>query len=164
MNELVSTLLQDSARVALLGPGGIGKTSLAKSALYHAKIVDKYDVLYFVSCESAATVEDLILAITTTLGFGISGRLSKTIPAYLATKSRCFLILDNFETPWESAGSRPQVESFLALLTDIPHLALLVSLSLFNSRRQNIKLRQVTMREQERPLEVRLTSAAAPQL
>ncbi|KAJ7878867.1 hypothetical protein B0H14DRAFT_2567154 [Mycena olivaceomarginata] len=141
------TLLQDSARIAFLGPGSIGKTSLAKSALYHAKIVDKYDDRYFVSCESAATVEDLILAIATTLGFEISGRLSKTILAYLATKSRCFLILDNFETPWESAGSRPQVESFLALLTDIPHLALLV-----------------TMREQERPLEVRLTRAFLPPL
>jgi hypothetical protein len=36
------------------------------------------------------------------------------------------MILDNFETPWETVGDRTKVEKFLALLADIPHVALLV--------------------------------------
>jgi hypothetical protein len=36
------------------------------------------------------------------------------------------MILDNFETPWEAMDGRAKVEEFLALLADIPHVALLV--------------------------------------
>ncbi|KAJ7908200.1 hypothetical protein B0H13DRAFT_1575152, partial [Mycena leptocephala] len=55
-------------------------------------------------------------------------------------KQSCLLVLDNLETPWEPIQSRPGVEGLLSLLTDIPHLALII-----------------TMRGAERPAKVRWT-------
>jgi hypothetical protein len=37
------------------------------------------------------------------------------------------LVVDNLETPWEPIQSRSGIEEFISLLTDISHLALIVS-------------------------------------
>ncbi|KAJ7838257.1 hypothetical protein B0H13DRAFT_2367628 [Mycena leptocephala] len=60
LRDLVDTLLADAARVAILGPGGIGKTTLAMAALHHSTIMDKYYLRHFISCESANTGDDLV--------------------------------------------------------------------------------------------------------
>ncbi|KAJ7452056.1 P-loop containing nucleoside triphosphate hydrolase protein, partial [Mycena galericulata] len=138
LKDVVALLLQDAPRVALLGPGGIGKTSLARSALHHPEVADRYRDRYFVSCDSAGTVEDLALAVATALGVELTGKLSTVIGKHLRTQPRCLLVLDNFETPWEPSATRPQVEEFLSVLADLSHVALLV-----------------TMRGQERPSKMR---------
>ncbi|KAJ7454947.1 hypothetical protein B0H11DRAFT_2244722 [Mycena galericulata] len=138
LKDVVALLLQDAPRVALLGPGGIGKTSLARSVLHHPEVADRYRDRYFVSCDSAGTVEDLALAVATALGVELTGKLSTVIVKHLRTQPRCLLVLDNFETPWEPSATRPQVEEFLCVLADLSHVALLV-----------------TMRGQERPSKMR---------
>ncbi|KAJ7454939.1 hypothetical protein B0H11DRAFT_2324377 [Mycena galericulata] len=138
LKDVVALLLQDAPRVALLGPGGIGKTSLARSALHHPEVADRYRDRYFVSCDSAGTVEDLALAVATALGAELTGKLSTIIVKHLRTQPTCLLVLDNFETPWEPSATRPQVEEFLSVLADLSHVALLV-----------------TMRGQERPSKMR---------
>ncbi|KAJ7466355.1 hypothetical protein FB451DRAFT_1485158 [Mycena latifolia] len=40
----------------------------------------------------------------------------------------CLLVLDNLETAWEPMNSRGDVEEFLSLLTDIQHLALIITM------------------------------------
>jgi hypothetical protein len=50
----------------------------------------------------------------------------KKIAHYFAHASPSLLVLDNLETPWESMSSRSEVEEFLSLLTDAPHLGLMV--------------------------------------
>ncbi|KAJ7452063.1 hypothetical protein B0H11DRAFT_2329135 [Mycena galericulata] len=138
LKDVVAHLLQDAPRVVLLGPGGIGKTSLARSVLHHPEVADRYRDRYFVSCDSAGTVEDLALAMATALGVELTGKLSTVIIKHLRTQPRCLLVLDNFETPWEPSATRPQVEEFLSVLADLSHVALLV-----------------TMRGQERPSKMR---------
>ncbi|KAJ7153424.1 hypothetical protein C8R43DRAFT_1106678 [Mycena crocata] len=140
LQELIALLLQDSARVAILGPGGIGKTSLAKSMLHDPDITAKYHDRWFVSCDSAGTVEELAFAIGSVLGLELSGKLSKKVVKHLTTRSNCLLVLDNFETPWEPAATRSKVEEFLSVLADLPHVTLVV-----------------TMRGQERPEKIRWT-------
>ncbi|KAJ7138267.1 hypothetical protein C8R44DRAFT_976057 [Mycena epipterygia] len=137
LGKVAALFLQDPARIAILGPGGVGKTCLAKSLLHLPEIVDKYPDRYFVPCQSSGTVEDLTLAVSAALGLELT-RLSKTIIKHLSEKSSCLLVLDNFETPWEPVATRPKVEEFLSLLADLPHVALMV-----------------TMRGQERPLKIR---------
>ncbi|KAJ7127950.1 hypothetical protein C8R44DRAFT_979446 [Mycena epipterygia] len=140
LQDVTDLLLQDSPRVAILGPGGVGKTCLATSVLYRPEIVAKYRKRYFVSCEGAGSVEDLELVVAAHLGLERTERISKTIVKHLSAESSFLLVLDNFETPWEPISGRAKVEDFLSVLTELPHLALLV-----------------TMRGQERPSKIRWT-------
>ncbi|KAF8140921.1 hypothetical protein K438DRAFT_1879175 [Mycena galopus ATCC 62051] len=137
--EVVQILTQDSARIVILGPGGIGKTSLAKAALHHPDVAAKYDCCYFTSCESASTSIEVAAIISAHLDLKPGRDLTKQVLRCLAQKSSSLLILDNLETPWETEA-RSSVEELLSLLADIPQLALMV-----------------TMRGAERPAKVRWT-------
>ena len=123
LSEVVTTLKSDSARVAILGAGGMGKTSLAIAALHDPDIAKKFNSRYFVPCQSNATHSDLVLSIAPHLGVTDGNLLPKVI-WHLMHGPPVLMILDNFETPWEPMSSRAAVEEVLSLLTDIPHLAL----------------------------------------
>ncbi|KAJ7853831.1 hypothetical protein B0H14DRAFT_2757706, partial [Mycena olivaceomarginata] len=105
-----------------------GKTTLALAALHHPTIVEKYAFKYFISCESANTHADMVTTIGLHLGLEPSRQLAKAIVHHFVQCNSCLLVLDNLETPWEPLESRGQVEDFLSLLTDIPNLALLVTM------------------------------------
>ncbi|KAJ7339811.1 P-loop containing nucleoside triphosphate hydrolase protein, partial [Mycena albidolilacea] len=128
LEDLVGSLLRDPARVAVLGPGGMGKTTLAMAALHHPKVASRYPSRYFISCESAHTRDSLVAIIVSNLGLDTSGTLQRALLALLSAGQPCMIILDNFETPWEAMDGRAKVEEFLALLADIPHVALLLTM------------------------------------
>jgi hypothetical protein len=130
LNKIVSILLGDTARVAILGPGGVGKTTLSVAALHVPAVMERYSHRHFVSCESVNTGVDLVLIIGSHLGLEPSRQLSRDIIRHLTKAGPSLLLLDNLETPWEPLESRGGVEEFLSLLADAPHLALLVSLFL----------------------------------
>ncbi|KAJ7831321.1 hypothetical protein B0H14DRAFT_2515376 [Mycena olivaceomarginata] len=140
LQDLMNTLLAEPARVAILGPGGMGKTSLAVAALHSPKVVDKYPTRHFIPCDSAQTNDALVATIASNLGLEVSQGSARHIIHHLTKGSSCLLILDNFETPWEPEDGRATVEEFLALLADIPHVGLLI-----------------TMRGAERPSKVQWT-------
>ncbi|KAJ7695053.1 P-loop containing nucleoside triphosphate hydrolase protein [Mycena rosella] len=147
LQDIVATLLANPARATILGTGGMGKTTLAVAALHHPDVMDKYTQCYFVSCESARSCGDLVAIIGSHVGLEPSSQLSKTILRHFSEGAPTLLILDNFETPWEPAASRAEVEEFLSLLTDVLQLGLLV-----------------TMRGAERPGKVRWTRPFLPPL
>ncbi|KAJ7271630.1 P-loop containing nucleoside triphosphate hydrolase protein [Mycena rebaudengoi] len=140
LNTVVMILLQDSARIAILGTGGMGKTTLAIAAVQNAQVESKYSQRHFVSCQSTSTCVELVSMIADHLGLEKQSNLSGTIVHYLIHAPPSLLVLDNFETPWEPSNSRSEVEEFLSLLTDIPQLALVI-----------------TMRGAERPAKVKWT-------
>ncbi|KAF7353582.1 NB-ARC domain-containing protein [Mycena sanguinolenta] len=147
LETLVSTLLDNPEPVAILGPGGIGKTTLAMATLHHPLVKGKYAFRHFISCESTSTRDDLLLNIGSNLGLDPSKQLSKAILSHLRQNGPSLVILDNFETPWETTESRNQVEEFLSLLSDIPTLALVI-----------------TMRGAERPRKVKWNRPFLPPL
>ncbi|KZV68394.1 hypothetical protein PENSPDRAFT_687265 [Peniophora sp. CONT] len=52
---------QKSARIAILGPGGIGKTSILLAVLYDPEVVQIFaDCRYFLSCESITSAKGLV--------------------------------------------------------------------------------------------------------
>jgi GTPase SAR1 family protein len=130
LNAVVTSLLQDSARIAILGMGGMGKTTLAIAAVQNAQVESKYSQRYFVSCQPTPTCLELASMIADHLGLEKRSNLSRTIIHHLTHAPPSLLVLDNFETPWEPSSSRSEVEELLSLLADIPQLALVVGMVL----------------------------------
>jgi hypothetical protein len=128
--EIMKTLNQASPRVAILGGGGMGKTSLARAVIHHPDTCTKFEHRFFVSAESATTSIELAALIGLHLRLEPGKDLTKAVVQYLSGEPRCLLILDNLETPWEPMQSRVGVEEFLSMLTDMAHLALIVGFCL----------------------------------
>ncbi|KAJ7778467.1 P-loop containing nucleoside triphosphate hydrolase protein, partial [Mycena metata] len=128
LNDMIDILLADRPRVAILGPGGIGKTTLALAALHNPVVVDRYNQRHFIPCETASSSADLASIMGSILGLEPSKQLSRVIVAHFAESGPTLILLDNFETPWEPLESRAGVEEFISLLADIPTLALLITM------------------------------------
>ncbi|KAJ7889839.1 hypothetical protein B0H14DRAFT_3708517 [Mycena olivaceomarginata] len=126
LQEIVDSLKHEFGRIAILGTGGIGKTSLARAVLHHPQITAKYSSRFFVPCDSATSGDDLASIVASHLGLKPENNPTKSIIRFLSSSSSALLILDNLETVWEPSEFRGTVEEFLSLLTDIPHLALIV--------------------------------------
>ncbi|KAJ7246478.1 hypothetical protein C8J57DRAFT_1081511, partial [Mycena rebaudengoi] len=117
-----------SAHIAILGAGGMGKTSLATAVLHDPQVEAKYSQRYFVPCHSSPTCNELAATIADHIGLEKGPNMAKKIAHYFAHAPPSLLILDNLETSWESLSSHSEVEEFLSLLTDIPHLGLMITL------------------------------------
>jgi hypothetical protein len=127
LEDVIKILMAPAARLAILGPGGIGKTSLALAALHDPRLAEIFHQKYFISCESVLTVQDLLVTMASHLGISVIQDLERVILRFLADVAPCILILDNFETPWEfSEESRRTMEQFLSLLTEIDQLKVIV--------------------------------------
>ncbi|KAF8198693.1 P-loop containing nucleoside triphosphate hydrolase protein, partial [Mycena galopus ATCC 62051] len=136
-------------RAVILGPGGIGKSSLALATLHQRELVSHFGAhRYFISLESSTSASDMLSAIATFLGIEDSPKMARAIIRHLSDLATpCVLVLDNLEDCWEPAASRTGVEDFLSLLSEIPHLQLMV-----------------TMRGAERPGKVKWTRPFLPAL
>ncbi|KAJ7737762.1 hypothetical protein B0H16DRAFT_1762313 [Mycena metata] len=150
LTKIVTALTaSDSARVAILGSGGMGKTSLALAAVHHTDIVTMFGTQrFFIPLTAAVSATDLIAKVAQYFGLEQQGRLQKNILRHLcAIPAPVLLVLDNMEDCWESLAGRPQVEDFLSHLSDVPGLRLLV-----------------TMRGMERPNQVKWSRPFLPAL
>jgi hypothetical protein len=73
----------------------------------------------------------MLSAIAAFFGIDESPKLSRAIVKHLSYLAKpCLLCLDNLEDCWETLNSRSEVEEFLSLLSDVPHLQLMVCSSL----------------------------------
>jgi Cdc6-like AAA superfamily ATPase len=128
LSEILKVFRQETPRIAILGAGGMGKTSLARAVLHQAELSAKYGQhRYFVACDSAANKVELAALIGAQLGLKPARDLSQAVVRSFTSCPCSLLILDNLDTVWEPAESRNDIEKFLALLTDVEHLALMVS-------------------------------------
>ncbi|KAJ7735191.1 hypothetical protein B0H16DRAFT_1765411, partial [Mycena metata] len=129
LKHIMEVLSQHAPRIAILGGGGMGKTSLARAALHHTDTCAKFAHRFFVSAEAATTAVELAALIGLHLGLEPGKDLTKPVVQYFAQQTGlCLLILDNLETPWEPIQSRGGVENFLSLLVDVEHLALMITM------------------------------------
>ena len=110
LNSIVKMLSQDSARIAILGAGGMGKTTLARAALHHADVAAKYKHCFFVPCDSVTTSIGIAALIGDHLGLKPGKDLTRPTLQYFTGQPTCLLILDNLETAWEPLDSRRGVE------------------------------------------------------
>ncbi|KAJ7210998.1 P-loop containing nucleoside triphosphate hydrolase protein, partial [Mycena rebaudengoi] len=128
LQDVVNILIQDSAHIAILGAGGMGKTSLATAALHNPQVEAKYSHRYFVPCHSSPTCTELAVTIADHIGLEKGSNMAKKVAHYFVHAPPSLLVLDNLETPWEPLSAHSEVEEFLSLLTDAPHLGLMITL------------------------------------
>jgi hypothetical protein len=126
LQEIVDMVSKEAPKIAILGAGGMGKSTLAKAILHHSAVTAKYEHRFFIPCHSATTKIELAAIIGSYLSLKPGKDLTKPILRHLSEGPPSLLVLDNLETPWEPMESRADVEEFLSLLTDIDHLGLLV--------------------------------------
>ncbi|KAJ7350877.1 hypothetical protein DFH08DRAFT_806856 [Mycena albidolilacea] len=128
-------------RIAILGAGGMGKTSVARALLHQPEITARYSQnRFFVACTSATTKLELVNLIGAHLGLKPSKDLTQAVLQHFSQNLPSLLILDELEMLWEPTGSRGDIEELLSLLAGVEDLALLI-----------------TMRGAERPAKVQWT-------
>ncbi|KAJ7920300.1 hypothetical protein B0H13DRAFT_2268267 [Mycena leptocephala] len=148
LSDILHLFSQGTPRIAILGAGGMGKTSLARAVIHHTEITEKYNRhRFFVACDPAATQVELAALIGAHVGLKPGKDLTCLVIQYFSSNSNSLLILDDLETLWDPVESRGKIEEFLSLLTGVDHLALMV-----------------TMRGAERPAKVAWTHPFLPLL
>ncbi|KAJ7300458.1 hypothetical protein DFH08DRAFT_725292 [Mycena albidolilacea] len=131
VNHVVELVLKHApARIAIVGPGGIGKTSIALTSIHDSE-VEKYFLgrHFFLACEAATTADILALALLKLFGLSADSSGSRSPTDILVSfaqsmTSRCLLCLDNFETPWDC--DKDNVESLLSSIV-VPNLTLIIT-------------------------------------
>ncbi|KAG8980233.1 hypothetical protein FRB93_009321 [Tulasnella sp. JGI-2019a] len=126
--RIISTV---SPRLAILGPGGIGKTTLLLAVKEHADIEQKFgESRFFVRCEQATTIALLVELIARSLHIenSSSDRMEDVKIRLRSNNQPTLLVLDNFETPWDIPEEQTHVEDILSSLASFPHVAILITM------------------------------------
>jgi len=135
--EKTSKLLSSSetaVHMCLLGPGGMGKTSVAlaiiESPLVQAKFQEFYRV--WVPCIEATSASLFLQVLCTSLRVKrqTASVISDILDELKSSKGPYLLLLDNFETPWNTTDESDQkrVEETLHKLNQLGHVSILITM------------------------------------
>ncbi|EIN03713.1 hypothetical protein PUNSTDRAFT_128644, partial [Punctularia strigosozonata HHB-11173 SS5] len=118
--------------IALLGTGGIGKTSVALGVVDDLGVKGQNDC-YFVRCDTVISDLTLVASILQAMEKNSSdnGDPMKNLKTCLEAASRpIVLVLDNFESPWslDTPNIQPRLTEVLRTLAAIPKLQLIVTM------------------------------------
>ncbi|KAJ7712372.1 hypothetical protein B0H16DRAFT_1813538 [Mycena metata] len=127
--DILKHFRQCTPRIAILGAGGMGKTSLARTVVHHEEVATKYHRnRFFVICDTASSKPELAGLIGAHLGMKPEEDLTQAVLQHFSSGPPSLLILDNLETVWEPTKSCREIEELLSLLTDIKSLALVITM------------------------------------
>lgn len=127
VEEVVTALLVDDPQpLPILGGPGMGKTTIALTALHDDGVAERFrERRWFVRCDGVKTRAELAAAIARTLGLPVTSNVESEVLAALAARPTA-LVLDNGETPLDADGA--QVEELLSVLATIDSLAVAVTI------------------------------------
>ncbi|KAG6915405.1 hypothetical protein DXG01_011638 [Tephrocybe rancida] len=117
-SKVIDTLLHTlPAHIAILGGGGVGKTTLALSVLHEQVVADKFPSQYFVSCEGVPSVVSLMGEIANALCIPLAHRDAHLIDTIIVTlPAHSLLCMDNLETIWDDETMQQDLEGLLSIL------------------------------------------------
>jgi len=133
VDEAVSLLTAPgTARLAILGPGGMGKTTLALALLHNASVVSRFSQQHqrlFLSCEAFVDANAVVVALAKLLGLPASGDLLNSVVTHLTNAPPTLLVLDNLETVWlvPDNAAVTAIENLLGKLAQVSSLSLIVT-------------------------------------
>ncbi|WP_290058761.1 tetratricopeptide repeat protein [Amycolatopsis solani] len=126
VEALVTAVLADPVRpIPVLGPPGIGKSTVSAAALHDPAVVARFGARrWFVRCATTRGGAELHPEILAAMGLSPGADPRAQVLAALAAAPAA-LVLDNGETPWEA--DREGTEAALAELAGVPGLALVLT-------------------------------------
>ncbi|KAG1813584.1 uncharacterized protein BJ212DRAFT_1588601 [Suillus subaureus] len=130
----LTTLVVSDEHIALIGPGGMGKSSLAKAILHEPLTIEKFaDRCFFVTYDgldpSTITFETFMARFAGALGIEIAGiDTLRPISTFLHSSS-ALVVLDNAETFEEASASSAlgKIPSVIAEIACIPGTVLILT-------------------------------------
>ena len=128
-----SLLQEETSRICILGPGGMGKTSVSLAVVELPVIKERFPDgnCVWVPCIEATSANLFleILYIQLQVPGDNQVTLEKIISELDASKEPRLILLDNFETPWNAPGrTQKQVSDILRKLAMLSHVAILVTM------------------------------------
>ncbi|THU81404.1 TPR-like protein, partial [Dendrothele bispora CBS 962.96] len=129
----VAILCQQASRfLAILGGGGMGKTSLALHIMSATSVNDKFaGRCYFIPCEIFEDAESLVQGLIQIMELTTKENQSKqkVLFGYLqALHNDLLIVFDNFETPWNHIGARSGVKNLIEKMAQYNRVSLIVTM------------------------------------
>jgi tetratricopeptide (TPR) repeat protein len=132
VSDYVSLITRnEQTRLAILGSGGMGKTSTSLHILHHPDIVTRYrDHRYFVGCDAVTSAEALAaLILQITQGPLTAGENVVTVlHRALISAPLTLLLLDNFETVWDINSRRDRIVDLLQKVVNATSVSLIITM------------------------------------
>ena len=134
VQEIAELLCCDeTSRVCVLGPGGMGKTSLSLAVVESPITRGKYasSHCFWVPCveASSASVFLQLLYIHLRISRATDDILGDILSELNKSHEPRLILLDNFETPWNTfGGTRKAVSDTLCQLSKLRHVGILVTM------------------------------------
>jgi len=136
VKDIAQLLLQEeTSRVCILGPGGMGKTSVSLAVVESPSIKERFPGgnLVWVPCIEAASATLLLEILYIQLQVVEDGdkqiTLEKIISELKTSNEPRLILLDNFETPWNApGGAQKQIGDILRRLAMLSHVAILITM------------------------------------
>ncbi|KAG8932317.1 hypothetical protein FRC02_001324 [Tulasnella sp. 418] len=129
---VILILSNDQVRLAILGPGGMGKTSVALKIVHDARVVARFGRrCYWVPCEQATSLNMFIELIAKSLDLPATtsnDRFKDIIASLESTIVLRFFLLDNFETTWDIEGQQSEIAQHLSRLASVPGVSFIVTM------------------------------------
>ncbi|KAF7978282.1 hypothetical protein HWV62_1132 [Athelia sp. TMB] len=139
-DELVKELAElcsgsEQQNIAILGAGGLGKTSTALHVLHHADVIKKYDEhRFFVACDGVTTVDALALRILQIMQAPAPANKNPVdaLRSALSVSSQTLLLLDNFESIWDAHRDHAAIRGLLETISSVTATTLMITMRAAN--------------------------------
>ena len=153
VQDIAQLLLQEkTSRICILGPGGMGKTSVSLAVVELPLIKKRFPSgnCVWVPCIEATSAALFLEILYTQLQVPEDGdkhvTLEKIVSELDASKEPRLILLDSFETPWNAPGrTQRQVSDILQKLAMLSHVAILVTMRGTNPPWDTIEWQSLTI-------------------